>query len=92
MGKVRTKWKKGALEDILRSAEIVADMKGRGEKIAAACNSEAHDNATSEDGGFEVHATQGASRARVAVVTRTPHAIAHNAKHNSLLKNLDKGR
>lgn len=92
MKKVRFKPNRGAFEEFLRSAPVAAELEKRAERIADACNAESHDSEDSEDGGFIVRTTQGASRVRVAVVTSTPHAMGHNAKHNSLLKNLDKGR
>lgn len=92
MAKVRIKWNEGALEEILRSESVGGLLLGRAERIADACNAEPHDNPDSEDGGFLAVGSQGATRARAAVATRTPHAMGHNARHNSLLKNLDKGR
>lgn len=86
MGKVRIKWANGGLGQILNSGPVQSLVGEAAERIASGCNAE------DDEGGFIAASSSGATRARAAVIASTGHAIGHNAKHNTLLKNLDKGR
>lgn len=64
-------------------------VRGREEDIAA--NIAARCNAESGGDGFRVSSQQGRGRAprwRTTVITATAHAIRHNAKHNTLVRNM----
>lgn len=73
----------------LRSAPGVrADLERRGAQIASASNAAA---GTDE---FKTSSQQGRGRAprwRVTVITAGVEAIRHNAKHNTLVRNMSRG-
>lgn len=71
-----------AARQILTSPKVLDDLMRRGEKIRAGC----------ELPGYMVEGKAGKNRARVAVFTGNAEAIMDNARNNTLLKNLDRGR
>lgn len=87
MGKVKLQWNPGALEQVRRMPAVKGLLEGAAERIAAGCEETAK-----EPGGYTAVTGEGRNRSRAAVVTTTPYAMGHNAKHNTLLRNVDKGR
>lgn len=77
----RIKWKHNGFRQLLKSREVMSDLIARGEKIAAAAGA-----------GYEQAPFTGKNRARVSVATATPAAILENAKNNTLIRSLDRGR
>lgn len=70
----------------LRSAPgVQSDLEARGRAVQKGCGE-----------GYEMSSSQGKrkpqGRWRVAVFTRTRHAMRDNMKNNTLLRNLDKAR
>ena len=66
---------------ILTSPRLAAFLAERAKRIADGCGE-----------GYESGGTAGHTRARGYVVTASPAAERDNAKNNTLLRNLDKGR
>lgn len=75
---------RGARE-LLRSAEVESDIRGRLEAIQVVANSVG-------SGVYGLQTEIGPGRARGVVHTTDAVSIASNAKHNTLLKSLDAGR
>lgn len=65
----------------LRSAEMQADMLRRVQAVQQGCGD-----------GYEADVQPGANRAHGMVKTVTQDAARDNARNNTLLKNLDRGR
>lgn len=83
MGKeVKVTVNSAAARKILTSQKVFDDLMRRGENIRAACALP----------GYMVDGQPGRTRARVAVFTGDAEAILDNAKNNTLLKNIDRGR
>lgn len=78
---IKTKVNSAEMRRILRSPEALANLVGRGGRIASAAGR-----------GFEVKPSVGRNRARVAVVATTSAAKRAEAKHGVLSKALDAGR
>lgn len=70
-----------AFNEIRTSPEVTAELKRRAGNIQAVCGD-----------GYSVLDASGPTRARIHVATETPRAMASNAKHNTLISNLDAGR
>lgn len=84
MANVRLDYKRGAIGELLTSPAVRADIARRAQAVADACNRD------SSWGGY-VASHGGRSRARSAVWTIEPEAVADNARNQRLLKNLDAG-
>lgn len=69
-----------AIEALKTDPKVLADLKRRADAIKAKCG-EGYESAV--DAGSNPHA---------AVYTYTAKAMRSNAKHNTLIKNLDAGR
>jgi hypothetical protein len=69
------------LRALLRSPEVMAELKRRGDAIAAAAGP-----------GHSVEEWVGVNRDRVTVATATPRAMAREARDHTLLAALDAGR
>jgi hypothetical protein len=80
-GNVRIELNKDGVAKLLKSPEVQADLKRRGEAIAAAAGD-----------GFEAESAVGATRARVVVRTATPAAMEREAIDRTLIRSLDAGR
>lgn len=78
----RIKWNMKGWRDLRKSAQVQEDLFDRAERIRDGCGDE----------GFSAWVFEGKNRARASVVAFHPHAIAKNAKHNTILNNLDRGR
>lgn len=81
MAKVRVVLNRGAVRELLRSQEVLADLTRRGKRIAAAAGD-----------GMEVDSAVGAKRARVSVRTATSEARKAEADQRALTRALDSGR
>ena len=69
------------MRQLLRSPEVLADLKRRAESIAAAAGS-----------GMEVSAMVGRNRARSSVITATSEARNAEATSRALTRAIDAGR
>ncbi|ROS62203.1 hypothetical protein EDF38_1306 [Frigoribacterium sp. PhB160] len=81
--KVRIEITPGAIQEILKSAEVQADLRDRAERIASAAGS-------SED--YEVDTRVGRTRARASVRTASFEAMRDEAENRTLTRALDAGR
>ena len=81
--KVKVSWNMRAFRELRTSPEMRAQVAGAAQTLARAAGE-----------GFEatpVEITGGRGRARAAVVTATPRAMASNAKHHTLTRVLKGG-
>lgn len=78
---VRVQLNRAAVRQLLRSTEVQADLKRRGEAIAAVAGP-----------GHEVVSTVGRNRARTTVRTVTPQASIAEQAHKNLTNALKAGR
>lgn len=81
MSLVKIVLKPGAVEELLKSPEILADLAARGQRIAAAAGE-----------GNESEPFIGKSRARVTVRTATTDARVAEATSRTLTQAIDAGR
>lgn len=79
--KMRIVVNKAGVRQLLKSAEIEADLKQRAERIAAAAGP-----------GMTVAVHQGSNRARVVVYTDGIEAILAEVHHQALTRAIDAGR
>lgn len=79
--KVRVKMSSAGSRKVLNSSEVQADLRRRADAIAMAAGE-----------GYWPSVQAGVNRARASVITADFKAIRDNAKNNTLLKSLDKGR
>lgn len=70
-----------AIAELLKSAEVQADLERRGRQIAAAAGE-----------GMEVETRVGRTRARTSVFTATEDAIIAEATRRDLTRAIDAGR
>lgn len=80
--KVKVKINSKGARALLNSEAIQADLLRRAEAILPA----------EPAGGFAADVRAGKNRGRAMVKTVSVHGARHNAKHQTILKNLDKGR
>lgn len=73
--------KKGAIEQILKSQAVKADLLRRAKAIAAAAGP-----------GHEASTWDGTTRARASVRTTTPEAMRMESYHQTLTRSIDAGR
>lgn len=78
---IRVEINRAAVGKLLKSPEILADLKRRGDAIAAAAGE-----------GMEAQEFIGATRARVTVKTATPAAMEREAIDRALTTAIDAGR
>lgn len=81
MAKSKIKLNSSEVRRVLRSPEVLADLKARGGRIAMAAGR-----------GFEIAPRVGSNRARVAVIAVTDRARRAEASSGALSKALDAGR
>lgn len=83
MSKVRVEFKRGVFREVRVSPKVLAELEKRAGRIAAASGE-----------GFESASeiTGGRGRARAVVFAKTRRARKRNARENTLLKNLDRGK
>jgi hypothetical protein len=81
MANTRIVLNRAGVKALLRSPEVVADLKRRAEAIAAVAGE-----------GNEVEVAVGPTRARAAVVTKTFDAMRDEATDRSLTRAIDAGR
>jgi hypothetical protein len=81
MSDVRIVINEAAFEDIRNAAGVKADLLARAKRIRDASGA-----------GYELEVEQTDTRARVTIWPETHEAVRDNAAHNTLLRNLDKGR
>lgn len=81
MAKVRVRINSRGARALLQSSEIAGDLKGRVDAIRAAAGD-----------GYEADVQQGKTRQRGMVKTVTAEAMIDNARNNTLLKSVDRGR
>jgi hypothetical protein len=72
---------RAGVKALLRSAEVQADLRRRGQAIASAAGV-----------GHRVESQVGPNRARVAVITETPEAMVAEATERKLSRAVDAGR
>lgn len=77
----RIKWRVKGFQELRKSSAVLADLTDRAERVAGASGE-----------GVVARGSVGKTRARAAVIAYHPKAIRSNAKHNTLLNNLDRGR
>jgi len=78
---VRFEMNPNALREILRSDEVLGDLRRRGEAVAAAAGP-----------GHRVETETGPNRARVAVITDTIPAMIAEARDRRLTRAIDAAR
>lgn len=81
MTDVKVKLNKAGVRELLRSAEVEADLVSRARRIASAAGS-----------GHEVQSGKGRNRARAEVVTATFDAMREEAMNRNLTRAIDAGR
>jgi hypothetical protein len=81
VSKVRVKLNSKGVRDLLKSAELRADLDARARRIAAAAGP-----------GFEAQPSAGPARARAVVITATDEARAAEATDRALTRAIDAGR
>lgn len=81
MSKVRVKVHSAAARSLLNSGEVKADLGRRAGAISAAAGE-----------GYQASVQAGRNRARASVITGDYQSIKDNAKNNTLLRSLDRGR
>lgn len=90
---VRLEFSPKAIEQILTSPAVFADMKRRADEIAKAANAGVtKDRPDEEDPYLATELVLEEPRAAASVLTRTARGKRDNLRHGTLLKNLDKGR
>ncbi len=72
---------RSGVRELLRSPEVLADLRARAERVAAAAGA-----------GMEVEATIGPNRARAEVATGTTEARLAEARHRRLSRSIDAAR
>lgn len=87
MGSVRFKASEPGARALLRSPGALEVVRSHADRCAAACNAEASEDGMDND-PFSSAASLGRERAGATVFTRTPHGINHNAKYDTILRNL----
>lgn len=87
MGSVRFKMSGAGARALLTSPAAVSLVRGYAERCAAACNAEASPDGMRNE-PFGSSAKAGGARARASVFTASPHGYNHNAKHDTILRNL----
>ena len=80
----KLKFNRGVFEQIRNLPEVRADLKRRGDKIAASAGGEAM--------GYKVTELVLEDPRGAVSVMATGHAHFHNRKHHALLRALDAGR
>jgi hypothetical protein len=87
--------KQNALYQVRKLPAVIRDLEDRANRIAAACNADDNHDPGEPD-GYLTGSQQGAKRPqgrwRATVFTGTQAAKNDNARHQTLIKNLDKGR
>lgn len=87
MGDVRFRMNPAGARALLGSRAAADMVGGYAERCAAACNAEASpDDMRNEPFGSSAKA--GGARARASVFTASPHGFNHNAKNDTILRNL----
>lgn len=81
------KLNQAGLREILKSANVQADLKRRAEKIAATADQDA-----GLTDGFLAEVTVGSVRAHGQVFTATAEAMVAEAAHRTLTRAIDAGR
>lgn len=86
MSAINIKWKNGCWYELRRQQGVRTALERTAKRIANECNRQA---GTDE---FKVSSQQGAKRNkgrwRTTVITAGRHAARHNAKHQTLIKNM----
>lgn len=77
----KMRWNIAEFENIRRSPQMVARLRRATAAIRSGCGT-----------GYTESTIQGATRARSTVAAYTYDARVDNARNNTLLKNLDRGR
>lgn len=93
--KVTTKleFNQAAIEKILTSPAMFADMKSRADAIAKGANAGVTKSRPEEEDAYlATELVLEDPRAAASVLTRTARGKRDNLRHGTLLKNLDKGR
>lgn len=78
---VRIELNSAGVRSLLRSSEVLADLRERAERIAASAGP-----------GMKVSAQAGSNRARASVVTATFEAMHREATERALTRAVDAGR
>lgn len=81
MGKIRIELNDAGIKELLRSAEVEAELLDRGFAIAEAAGE-----------GHEEASWQGHDRVHVSVSTTTPEAARSEAEDRTLTRAIDAGR
>jgi hypothetical protein len=81
MGIERIKWRIAGFRELRKSSEVTADLIRRAQRIAAGAGS-----------GYSASVSLGKNRGRASVFTKDAAAMRDNAKNNTLIRNLDRGR
>lgn len=87
MADVQIKLNSAGVKALLRDPRVAADLLRRANQIAAAA-----DGAANEPGAHTAEVETGPNRARAAVYTETPRAMALEARDRTLTHSLDAGR
>lgn len=83
MAKPQIKWNLKGFRVLRTDPKVRADLEARAERIADAAG-----EGYVTDSGI----TRGRGRARASVRTGTPESMEDNAKNNTLIRSLDRGR
>lgn len=81
MAKPRIKWNVKAFRELRLEPGVITDLGRRADAIADAAGA-----------GYEASTFAGRNRGRASVITGDYAAIRDNAKNQTLLRNLDRGR
>lgn len=87
MADVRFRMSEAGARALLNSDGAVRAVSTEAERVAAACNAEASADGMRNE-PFMAESRAGGSRARASVLTATPHGLNHNAKYDTILRNL----
>lgn len=86
MAKSKVKIHRGAIRKLMQDPKVLADLKRRGEAIAAAAN------AQSSWGGYYSGVSEQSGRPSVRVWNIKQAAADDEARNNRLIRSLDAGR
>lgn len=81
--RVRMQWRRGAFADLRTQPDLLDELDGHAERIAAVAGK-----------GYEAtpaRTTGGRVRGRAVVLTATPRAMVDNAKNHTLMRALGRG-
>lgn len=85
---IRFRWHRPGFRAVLTSESVRAELGRRAARVAAAANASAGIPPGGRDAGYVSVTAPGQARARASVIAASMHARRHNAKHNTLVREL----